>query len=62
MSHEAKNSISEPVVSKLLGEHAKKFAFSAPTKFASSVMKVCLAVALCHLSFDGGGGVAIVPY
>ena len=53
----AENSISEPLGFKLFwGSRAPKpLEVQAREKFASSVMKVSLAVALCGNGFDGGG-------
>ena len=61
----AENSIIRaPRFQHLLREHAPNPPGRA--RLASSVMKVCLAVALCGNGFygalGGGGGVAIVPY
>ena len=67
----AESSILEPLGFKIfwgsMPPTPAKFAPLARAKLASSVIKVCLAVALCGNGSDGGGlggggGVAIVPY
>ena len=60
----AESSISEPLGFKIfwgsmLLTLLVKVVPSAWAKLALSVMKVCLAVALCGNGFDGGGGVGV---
>ena len=62
----AESSISEPLGFKIfwgsmLPTLLVKVVPSAWAKLALSVMKVCLAVALCGNGFDGGGGGKLFP-